>query len=100
MSATDARRSARRVGRGGRYVLFAPIASGGMGVVHLARQLGDAGFARFVAIKFLHPHLTSTAEFVRQFLSEAHLAAQIVHPNVVSTIDVVHDDDVLCLVME
>jgi serine/threonine-protein kinase len=71
-----------------------------MGTVHLAQQLGDAGFARMVAIKFLHPHLAAFAEFVARFLDEARLAARIRHPNVVATIDVVEEAEKLCLVME
>src|SRR4051794_37096270 len=84
----------------GRYRVLGRIAAGGMGTVHLARQLGDAGFERMVAIKFLHAHLAMVSEFVVRFLDEARLAARIRHPNVVATIDVVQEDETLCLVME
>src|SRR5689334_9289784 len=39
---------------GGRYAICGEIASGGMATVHLARQIGAAGFARMVAVKRLH----------------------------------------------
>ncbi len=90
----------RGVRRVGRYRILSPIASGGMGTVHLGRQIGDAGFTRVVAIKFLHPHLANIPEFVRRFLDEAHLAARVRHPNVVGTIDIVREGEELFLVME
>ena len=83
-----------------RYVLYDKIASGGMATVHLARMRGALGFARTVAIKRLHPHLAQDPEFASMLLDEAHLAARIRHPNVVSTLDVVAQGDELFLVME
>ncbi len=82
----------------GRYETLRPIASGGMAVVHLARALGAGGFERLVALKVMHPHISSEPDFVAMFLDEARLAAHIRHPNVVATIDVQHDP--LFLVME
>ncbi|WP_231511842.1 serine/threonine-protein kinase [Chondromyces apiculatus] len=84
--------------RAGRYETVRPIASGGMATVYLGRALGGGGFERLVAIKVLHPHVASEPEFVAMFLDEARLAAQIHHPNVVATLDLVQDP--LFLVME
>ncbi|HVH42600.1 MAG TPA: serine/threonine-protein kinase, partial [Labilithrix sp.] len=84
----------------GRYSLFGEIASGGMATVHLARQMGPAGFARTVAIKRLHPHLSKDPDFVAMFLEEARLAARVRHPNVVATLDVIDEGSELFLVME
>ncbi|AKT42654.1 serine/threonine-protein kinase [Chondromyces crocatus] len=84
--------------RAGRYETLRPIASGGMATVYLGRALGGGGFERLVAIKVLHPHVSSEPEFVAMFLDEARLAAQIHHPNVVATLDLVQDP--LFLVME
>ncbi|MSP23854.1 MAG: hypothetical protein EXR75_01555 [Myxococcales bacterium] len=72
----------------GRYQLFMEIARGGMATVYLARMLGKAGFERLVAVKVLHEHLASDAEFVKMFLDEARIAARIQHPNVVDVFDV------------
>jgi serine/threonine protein kinase len=72
----------------------------GMATVHLARQVGDAGFARIVAIKRLHERYARDPEFVAMFLDEARIVARIRHPNVVQTIDVVAEDGELFLVME
>ena len=85
---------------GGRYALCGEIASGGMATVHIARQVGAAGFARIVAIKRLHERYSRDPEFVAMFLDEARLVARIRHPNVVQTIDVVAEDGELFLVME
>ena len=86
--------------RFGRYVLFDRIASGGMASVHLARLIGEAGFARTVAIKRLHPHLLHEPEFAHMMIDEARMAARIHHPNVGTTLDVVAIEDELLIVLE
>lgn len=86
--------------RAGRYELLDTIASGGMATVHLGRAVGAGGFERLVAIKTMHPHLSSEPDFVGMFLDEARLAARIRHPNVVGTIDIQQDELGLLLVME
>jgi serine/threonine-protein kinase len=84
----------------GRYALYDEIASGGMGVVRMGRLVGPGGFFRTVAIKCLHSNLARDPEFVLMFLEEARLAARVVHPNVVPTIDVVATEGEVFLVME
>jgi serine/threonine-protein kinase len=88
------------VKRIGRYALHREIAAGGMATVHIGRLNAQAGFSRTVAIKRLHPQFAKDPEFVAMFLDEARLAARIQHPNVVSTIDVVAEEDELFLVMD
>src|SRR5580698_4220550 len=89
--------SVRRVGR---YLMLDRIAAGGMAVVHIGRLIGPAGFARTVAIKRLHEHLSGDPEFTSMFLDEARLAACVQHPNVVATLDIVRDQGDLFLVMD
>lgn len=84
----------------GRYLLYAPIASGGMATVFLARMAGPKGFSRIVAIKQLHAQLVHDADFVAMFVDEAHLIGRIHHSNVVAPIDVIEADGDLCIVME
>jgi eukaryotic-like serine/threonine-protein kinase len=84
----------------GRYSVHSELASGGMATVYLARLLGPSGFARTVAVKRPHPHLTVDPEFSLMFIDEARLAARISHPNVVSTLDIVQTPDELALVMD
>ncbi len=84
----------------GRYELIAEIASGGMGIVCLARAVGVGGFRRLFAIKVMHPHLVKDQQFVAMLLDEAQLAARIHHPNVVATVDICTVDDCYFLVMD
>jgi eukaryotic-like serine/threonine-protein kinase len=86
--------------RFGRYETISPIASGGMATVYLGRALGAGGFERRVAIKVMHEHISDDLDFEAMFLDEARLAAQIHHPNVVSTIDVQKSEEGMFLVME
>jgi serine/threonine-protein kinase len=85
---------------GSRYALYEAFAWGGMGSVHFGRLLGDAGYARTVAIKHLHHHLALDAEFVTMFVDEARMATRIRHPNVVPTLDVVVADGEVFVVLE
>lgn len=75
--------------RFGNYEPLLQLASGGMAVVHIARQLGAAGFERIVVVKRVHRHLLSDKGFYDMFLDEARVASLVRHPNVVPVIDVV-----------
>ncbi len=54
-----------------------------MASLYLAHRTGPEGFARPVALKVIHPHLSQDPQFVRMFVDEALLCARIRHPNVV-----------------
>jgi serine/threonine-protein kinase len=82
------------------YVVFAAIASGGMGTVHLGKIVRPGGFRKTVAIKRPHPHLLGEATFVDMLLDEARLTSSVSHPNVVTMIDVVRTESDILLVME
>ncbi len=71
----------------GKYKLLERIAVGGMAEVFLAVRPGLEGFEKTLAIKRIRPHLTSEEAFVKMFLNEAKLAAQLQHPNVVQIYD-------------
>ena len=71
----------------GRWEIVQRIGSGGMADVFKARSIGEAGFAKMVALKVMHAHLARNARAVDHFLDEARLAAQIHHPNVVQILD-------------
>ncbi len=58
-----------------------------MAEVFLAQQKGLEGFDRRVAVKRILPHLADAPDFVKMFLGEARLAAQLTHPNVVHIYD-------------
>lgn len=84
----------------GRYVLLAPIAAGGMAEVFLADMVGPLGFRRRVALKRIHRHLGSEAAFIRSFIDEARVGAQLRHPNIVTTRDLQLVDGQPCLEMD
>lgn len=85
---------------GGRYALCARIATGGMAGVYFGRQFGAGGFSRVVAIKRLHPHLSSDPAFVSALFDEAKMASRVRHPNVAQVIDVLAEGEEVFLVME
>src|SRR4051794_11296462 len=58
-----------------------------MAEVFLAQQRGLEGFDRRVAVKRILPHLVDAPDFVKMFLGEAKLAAQLTHPNIVYIYD-------------
>jgi len=89
-----------RVVWAGRYAVFDEIASGGMASVHLACRLGAGETPRVVAIKKLFEQFAKQPEFVTMFLDEAHIAARIRHPNVVTTYEFLRVPDSLAIVME
>ncbi len=85
----------------GRYRVVGEIARGGMATVYLARLTGPGGFSKRVALKMLHPHFAHEPEFLAMLADEARLAANIQHPNVVSTLDVLTPEPgQLAIVME
>jgi serine/threonine-protein kinase len=73
--------------RFGQYLLLRRIARGGMAEVFLAQQRGFEGFDRRVAVKRILPHLADAPDFIKMFLGEAKLAAQLSHPNIVHIYD-------------
>ncbi|HPY19508.1 MAG TPA: protein kinase [Polyangiaceae bacterium] len=84
----------------GRYTLLVPVAQGGMARVWAARQSGQRGFQKIVAIKTIMPALAADPEFERMFLDEARIAAAVHHPNVCEIHDLGEVGDVLFLAME
>ncbi len=80
-------------------VLF-ELATGGMATVLLARQIGDAGFERLVALKRVHRHLVKDPEVFAMASDEARLAALVRHPNVVAVTGVLDVGGELVLVQE
>jgi serine/threonine-protein kinase len=66
-----------------RYKLVHKLAEGGMGAVFDAIQYGVEGFDKRVAIKTIKEEFTTNFEFVRMFIGEAKLVADLVHENIV-----------------
>lgn len=67
----------------GAFRLVNKVAEGGMATVYEAEQLGPEGFTKRIALKVIHPHYAKRAEFLRLFIDEAKLSANLMHGNVV-----------------
>ena len=81
----------------GRYVLVAPIGSGGMAEVW---QGSDEVLGRTVAVKILHEHLTDDRRIFERFRREAVTAARLSHPSVVRVFDTGIDEGRCFIVLE
>jgi eukaryotic-like serine/threonine-protein kinase len=81
----------------GRYQLLDRIGSGGMSVVYRAK---DLSLGRIVAVKVLQESLTDDEDFLRRFQREAHSAANLYHPNIVTVHDIGQDGNNHYIVME
>ncbi|NVJ07516.1 serine/threonine protein kinase [Myxococcus sp. AM001] len=90
----------RDTGRFGKYRLIDRIAVGGMAEIFLAHQQEDDGRESPVVIKRIRPHLSKHTAFVKMFLNEARLAAQLNHPNVVQIHDLGKIADSYFIAME
>jgi tRNA A-37 threonylcarbamoyl transferase component Bud32 len=72
----------------GRYQIVKHLANGGMAQVLLARATGIEGFERHVVVKRIHQNRAEDPVFVKMFLDEARLAAQLHHNNIVQVHDI------------
>lgn len=84
----------------GKYELRELVGKGGMATVWRAEQFGAAGFARPVGIKRIRPELATQQSFVKMFIEEARVCAQLAHPNIVQIYDFGADEGSYFLVME
>ena len=80
-----------------RYQPIEQIGTGGMATVWKAR---DTLLGRFVAVKRLLPHLAGNPEAAERFKREAHAAAQLSHPGIVTVFDTGEDADGPFIVQE
>lgn len=80
-----------------RYQPIEQIGTGGMATVWKAQ---DTLLGRFVAVKRLLPHLAGDPEAAERFKREAHAAAQLSHPGIVTVFDTGEDADGPFIVQE
>lgn len=100
---TRAMREARRdepTEQFGPYVLYECLGRGGMATVHRAKKQGIEGFERPVALKRMLPWLSADADFVKSFVREARLAAQLRHTNIAQVYDLGKVDGTYYIAME
>lgn len=86
--------------RFGKYLLLDHISVGGMAEVFKARLFGVEGFARFVAIKRILPHLAEDERFVEMFIDEAKTSVLLSHANIAQVIELGRDGDAHFIAME
>ena len=80
-----------------RYQIQELLGQGGMSAVYKAF---DPNLRRTVAIKMVHPHLSSDESFIKRFMEEAAAIASLRHPNIVQVFDFNSDEDINYMVME
>src|SRR4051812_25699210 len=81
---------------GDRYRIERELGRGGMGAVHLVR---DLRLDRLVALKVLPPEFATQVALRERFLRETRTAASFSHPNIVPVYAVEESDDVLAYAM-
>jgi len=81
----------------GPFEILSPVGAGGMGEVYRAR---DTRLDRIVAIKILHPELSSSPENRRRFEREAHAISSLNHPHICALYDIGRNQGIDYLVME
>lgn len=84
----------------GKYTLLEKLASGGMAEVFLACAAGAGGTRKFVAIKRILPQFSDSPEYKDMFTSEAKIAINLSHSNVVSIYEFGIEKSQLYLVMD
>ena len=84
----------------GKYELLALLAVGGTAEIYLARIGGEAGFEKYLVVKCLLDHLADEPEYVKMFLDEARLGAQLDHSNIVQTLELGEQDGRYYMAME
>ena len=84
----------------GKYELVEKIGTGGMAEVFLAKSFGAEGLEKSLVIKRILPEYSANARFVDMFISEAKIAVDLNHPNIVQIYDFGKVGDDYYLAME
>lgn len=83
-----------------KFRLVELLATGGMGNIYLAEQLGAEGFTKEVVIKTIRRELLSDRDTMAMFSGEAKLMANLVHENIIQVYAFEEHEGNYFLVME
>jgi serine/threonine-protein kinase len=72
------------------HKILEKLGQGGMGVIYIAQ---DLKLDRFVALKFLSPHLTTSEEEKQRFIHEAKAASSLDHNNICNIYEIDETED-------
>ncbi len=84
----------------GRYRIVHRLATGGMGVIYLARSEGAKGFIKPVVIKRILPNLVGDEALVGMFALEARIMSNLSHPGIVGILDFAEEQGAYLMVLE
>jgi eukaryotic-like serine/threonine-protein kinase len=84
----------------GKFQVIGQLGRGGMADVYLCRLQGIGGFDKEVVLKRILPERAGDPHFVRMFLDEARLVANLNHPNIVQVFEIGEQDGVPFMAME
>ena len=79
------------------YKILGKLGEGGMGVVYKAQ---DLKLDRYVALKFLPAHLSTSEEDKQRFIHEAKAASALSHQNVMTIYEIDEVEDQTFIAME
>ena len=86
--------------RFGKFEVVGFLGRGGMAEVFLCRLGGLGGFNKEVVVKRILPERVADPSFLRMFLDEARVAANLNHPNIVQVYEIAEADGLPYIAME
>lgn len=84
----------------GKFLLLEKIAAGGMAEVFMARAPGASGIGKIISMKRILPQFSDNQDFLDMFKTEAKIAINLTHNNVVSIYEFGIEKEQLFLTME